>query len=209
MENFESENKNEVSFQNCGIEKEKENEIPKKNIAFNDITGKIICNSRCAVCTSPHMPYIHDLRKSGLEYQAIIDKLKSEHNAIFSKSSLSRHFSNYASKTMEISAQIINNDLVSDATSQSVHVQETTKLIGYAYKQLLSRAASNMYSFEISDLEKLIKIRYQLLTGGSDGDKDILALFQKATDKFGVNLQQGILFASGRNAQTPEHGDIE
>ena len=54
---------------------------------------------------------------------------------------------------------------------------------------------SNNYLFEVSDLEKLMKLRYQVLTGKDDVNKDIMAIFQKATDKYGVSLNQGVLFA--------------
>ncbi|MDO8667644.1 MAG: hypothetical protein Q7K35_00920 [bacterium] len=169
-------------------ELEKNNELEKLKI-------ERVCRKPCEICKSPYMIKIHELRNNGLKQHQIIDAMKEKHNILFSKSTMSRHFANYFDRQMEITAKIINHDLISEATAQSVHLQRTIELIDLAFKQIKLRATSNNYVFDVSDLEKLMKLRYQVLTGNDDVDKDILAIFQKATDKYGVNLQQGVLFA--------------
>ena len=169
-------------------EMEKNNELEKLKI-------ERVCRKPCEICKSPYMKEIHDLRNNGLKQHEIIAAMKEKRNVLFSKSTMSRHFANYSNRQMEISAKIINQDLISEATAQSVHLQKTIELIDLAFEKIKVRAMSNNYTFDVSDLEKLMKLRYQVLTGRDDVDKDILAIFQKATDKYGVNLNQGVLFA--------------
>jgi hypothetical protein len=157
-----------------------------------------ICKNGCSICKSEHAPEIHAMRKAGLQFNAIINSINERYGVLFSISSMSRHFSNLLDRQMELSAQIINADLISEATAKSIHTQHTIELLDIAFNSLITRAKMNNLVFDISDLEKLLKMRYQILTGNDDLDKDIMAIFQKATDKYGVNLQQGILFSSSK-----------
>lgn len=169
-------------------EKEKNNELEKLKI-------ERVCKKPCEICKSPYLIEIHDLRNNGQKQHEIIKTMREKYGVIFSTSTMSRHFANYFDRQMEISAKIINQGLISEATAQSVHLQKTIELIDIAFEKIKIRALSNNYPFDVADLEKLIKMRYQVLTGKDDVDKDIMAIFQKATDKYGVSLNQGVLFA--------------
>lgn len=199
MDNFQ----NQPNTTDEKIKMEENFEIPatSKNpiVHLENLEIKKICGVRCNVCSSEHMLEIHDMRKAGATLESIINTMQEKYGVLFSTSSLSRHFANLLERQLELSAQIINADLVSEATAKSVHTQRTVELLDIAFNTLLARARSNSLVFDIADLERLLKMRYQILTGNDDLDKDILAIFQKATDKYGVNLEQGILFGARKN----------
>lgn len=157
-----------------------------------------VCDERCAICHSPFILEIHELKNRGVRQIDIIDEMKAKHNFAISPASLSRHFSNYFARQLEITSKVINQSLINEATAQSVHLQKTIALIDLAFESLEKRM--RLYSFvpDVSDLEKLMKLRYQVLTGNDEIDKDIMAVFQKATDKYGVSLNQGVLFSVPR-----------
>jgi len=181
---------------NCGIDKmEENNEQEKKILTLDDLNIKKICKShRCSICNSDYVFEIHELKKSGLQQNKIIEIMKQKYNVTFSPSAMSRHFSNLYDRQMEMSAQIINADLISEATAKSYHTQKVIALLQCAFTQLEQRAKNNSLIFDISDLEKLMKMKYQTLTGNDELDKDILAIFQKATNKYGISFQQATLF---------------
>lgn len=181
--------KNELS---CGSEK-----IEQKNpssIKIEDLSIKKICKGKCSICASPHILEIQELRKSGIQLIPISDAILNKHGLRYSMSALSRHFTNYFERQMEVSSKIINNDLISEATAKSVHTQNTIRLIDLAFDKITAMAQSGNYKFDINDLEKLINLRYKTLVGNENLDKDIVAIFQKATDKYGLSMQQGVLF---------------
>ena len=93
-----------------------------------------------------------------------------------------------------MSAKIINDDLIEEATSQAIHTKKLVGLIDKAFKMIEEKIKSGMLFLDVSDLEKLMKLRYQVLSGQDTDENDVLAIFQKATDKYGLNLQQGVLF---------------
>jgi hypothetical protein len=192
VENF---NENLKPTENDETSATVEIEDSAKLIKLDDLNIKRICKGRCAVCVSEYVSEIHAMRKGGVQFQSIINAMQEKHGVVFSMSSLSRHFSNLLDRQLEVSAQIINSDLISEATAKSVHTQKTVELLDIAFSTLIARAKANSLIFDIADLERLMKMRYQILTGNDDLDKDIMGIFQKATDKYGINLEQGFLFA--------------
>lgn len=158
-----------------------------------------ICQKNCKVCSSPYLKEIHDLRKIGKQYPQIIKILKDKYNFEISDSSLSRHFTNYRKRQQIISAEIINQDLIEEATEQARHTKEIVSLIDKALADLKARADAGILIVDISDLEKLFKIRHQILAGDNSEEKDLVGIFQKAVDKYGVDINQGILFKAARS----------
>lgn len=160
----------------------------------NSITSEIICDARCRICHSEHLEAIHNLKKAGHTFLQIADIMRTEHKFEISKSSLSRHFQNYQHRQAVISAKMINGELIEDATKQAAHTRAVVELIDIALQKIRARMNAGTINLDVSDLERLIKLRYQVLTGKDEADKDIMAIFQKATDKYGVSLNQGVLF---------------
>ena len=164
-------------------------EIPKELLDF-----KKICHTRCTICSSGILKEVHDWRKNGAHYDRIVERAREEHGVDLSASSLCRHFKSYTAFKVDMATQIIKNDAIEEITSQSVHIKKTVELLDIAYDKILARLKSNTYQLDISDLEKLAKMRYQILNGENPNDSDLTAIFQKASDEYGLNVQQGVLF---------------
>ena len=171
------------------------NEItPEIENCVSKETLGVICNSRCKICSSPYLKEIHDLKKAVNHLNEIVKIIHDKFNVDISTASLSRHFKNYQNHKNLLSAKIINNDLIEEATSQAIHTKKLVRLIDRAFKMIEEKIKSGMLFLDVSDLEKLMKLRYQVLSGQDTDENDILAIFQKASNKYGLNLQQGVLF---------------
>lgn len=155
---------------------------------------KVVCDKRCRICNSIYLQEIHSLKNSGKKLQEIMDVMQKKRGFSVSRSSLCRHFQNYAKHKRNISAQIIKDDLIDEATKQAVHTKKIVELIDMAFNEIKLRLDSGALRLDISDLEKLMKLRYQVLSGQDTDEKDLFAIFQKASNKYGLNLQQGVLF---------------
>lgn len=177
--------KDEQKTKTCGIDK----------ITDELLNFKKICDARCSICNSGILHKIHEWRKNGMDYDRIVEKARAEDNVRISPAGLSRHFKSYSAYKLDISTKIIKNDVLEEVTSQAVHIKKSVALIDKAYEMIENQIAKGLLCLSVSDLEKLTKIRYQILNGESADDKDIMAVFQKATDKYGVNLQQATLFS--------------
>ena len=163
-----------------------------------------ICDTRCKICHGEHLKTIHDLKRAGKRYDDIGKIMKAKFNFHISNSSLSRHFQKYNKRQAIISAEIINDELIEGATKQAAHTKKIVSLIDTYLEQIKNLVANGLMKFDIADLERLIKMRYQVLNETDTDENDIIAMFQKATDKYGVNLQQGVLFNSSTLQATGE-----
>lgn len=180
------------------VEKNKDN-FKKENSVTNEIPQELqdfkkICNSRCNICKSGILKEIHDWRKNGSDYNRIVERAQNEHGVQISTASLSRHFKSYTAFKLEMATQIIKNDVIEEITSQSVHIKRTVKILDMVYDKIEAKLKSGLLNVDVGDLEKLLNMRYKILNGETNDDKDILAIFQKASDDYGLNLQQGVLF---------------
>ena len=157
---------------------------------------KIICDVRCKICNSPYLKAIHELRKAGNHYPVIVEIIKKKYNFNISTASLSRHFQKYQRHKNIIAAKVINDDLIDEATSQAVHTKKLVELIDEAFNTIKAKIKAGTLFLDVSDLEKLMKLRYQVMNGENTDENDVMAIFQKASNKYGLNLQQGVLFKS-------------
>lgn len=153
-----------------------------------------LCDVRCKICNSDYIKQVHDLKKAGHTLEKVAEIVGKDFGLEISRSSLSRHLAKWQERKDLISAKIMNDDLVAEATNQAAHTKQIVTLIDKVYKLVKARLDSGMLRVDISDLEKLMKLRYQVLAGQPTDENDIMAIFQKATDKYGVNLSQGVLF---------------
>jgi len=180
---------------------ENKNEVLKNENCVSKENGAIesICDRRCKICGSEHIQEIHLLKKNGRQLGEIVAMLLEKYNFVVSDASLSRHFTKYRERQQLVSAQIMNSEIVEDATKQSAHAKEIVKIIDLAIGQIKKKAELGQYTFDVSDLDKLMKLKYQVLAGENVNETDIMAIFQKATDKYGFNVNQGVLFKTRRN----------
>lgn len=180
---------------------DKKNKIEKKlkSCGSEGMTNELldfkkICDHRCSICNSGIMHNIHEWRKNGMDYDRIVEKAYDEKNIKISPAGLSRHFKSYSAYKVKISTEIIKNDVLEEVTSQVVHIKKTVELLDIAYDKIKVMFESNLYKITVADLEKLANMRYKVLNGESLDNKELLGIFQKASDDYGLNLQQGVLF---------------
>lgn len=175
--------------ENCEIEKI---ELPNK-----------ICQASCRVCRCDFIEEIHLMRKNGTDYNSIIEEIKkkSDGKYILTPSSLCNHFKRYNELKSIASAKIIKDDLIDEATKRAAHSSAIIKLIDRYIKLIDERVESGFLKVNIGDMEKLFNIKYKLLEGGSDEDKNLIAVFQKSVDKYGGETSQGVLFSRPSSVQ--------
>ena len=155
---------------------------------------KKICSSRCNICNSGVLKEIHDFRADGKKLERIVELVKENHDVDVSMSSLSRHFKTYTNYKTELATQVIKEGMLEEVTLQSVHIQRTVELLDLAYDKIKARIDAGTMKLDISDLEKLLKMRYQVLNGENTDEKGMMAIFQKASNEYNLDLQQGVLF---------------
>ena len=189
-----------------------------KKVCANDPNDALdlppkICRSACRICSSDYLKEIHLLRKNGVDLKTIASTIKKKSGGRLDIhfSSYSRHFQNYNEIKATASAKIIKHDLIDEATKRAAHSSAVVKLIDKYIELLEERFNAGLVKVNISDMQKLFDIRYKILEGGEDGDKDLLAVFQKSVDKYGLETSQGVLFGRPssvvRRANEPQ--DVE
>lgn len=177
------------------MKSELKNENEKFSVELKDYEKvSPICRKDCRVCNSGYMEEIHLLRKTGKNYDEILKIIKDKYNFSISEASLSRHFQNYKKHIQLKSAEIINADIIEEATKQAVHQKALIELIDIVLKRIRERLELNILDVDIADLERLVKLRYQVLSGAGEDENEILLIAQKAFSKYGVNDNQQILF---------------
>ncbi|MCK5018165.1 MAG: hypothetical protein KAS32_14005 [Candidatus Peribacteraceae bacterium] len=184
---------------------ERENKTNEKN--ENNGTEKTdeispICQKNCRVCSSGFIQEIHNMIKVGRQYREICDVLKEKHDFDISHSSISRHIKNYRKHVQLISSQMVNSEIVEEATKQAEHTKKIVSLIDKVLVDLQEKIDAGLLSVDISDLDKLMKMRYQILSGDQGDEDEIMAIFQKSMDKYGVNQNQGVLFKRSKQPAT-------
>ena len=171
----------------------------KKSVTLDN--PERLCDARCNVCNSSHSKAIHDLKRKGFTFVDIVKIVKEKLGFETSSAGLSRHFVNYNKRRDALTAEIMQTDLIDESTCRAVHNQELLKLIKLGFSSIKTRIYDGSLRLDISDLEKVMKLYYQVLQGQDTDENDVFAIFQKATDKYGLNLEQGILFKSRRAEQ--------
>lgn len=155
---------------------------------------KPICQKSCKICSFEFISEIHEMRKGGAEFLEIVETMQKKHGFKTSPSSLSTHFANWRARQAIMSAEIVNADLIDEVAKRASHTHEIIGLIDTALAQVKLRAANGLI-FDVSDLDKLMNIKYKTLAGESSGEGDLVALFQKAKDKYGMEMSQASLFS--------------
>jgi len=183
-----------VHNSNC-MEEKNESQSKTGNCVLPDELQnfKKICSSRCTICSSEILELIHKWKKEKNTHLQIVEKSKTLGHKV-SDSSLSRHFSKFREFKANMATQIIKEGTIQEITLQSVHIQRTVKILDMVYDKIEKGLQSNTMRVDISDLEKLTKMRYQILNGDESNDKELMAIFQKASNKYGLDVSQGVLF---------------
>ena len=171
-------------------------EINKENCGVSETTPSLpqkICQSSCKICQSPCLEEIHQMKLSGMRFSKIVSVVKQNHSYDISESSLSRHFTNYFKIRDDATNQILKNDLMPDAVKRAAHSSAITRLIDNYLKLLEERFKLGIVKVNVSDLQKLMDIRYKILDANDENDQNLTVIFENFFNKYKLDTAQGEL----------------
>ena len=178
-------------------QKNKNIKDPDKILALTANNEKVIpVHKNCMVCQSGHVDEIHRLRPYYTldELSEVIFKKYKIH---LNKSVLSYHFNRYYRTLSDVSTRKLYEQFNADVDAIADHRKKILFLASVGFENLLKQIDEGRLFFGIKEFTELIKVYHNVLADPSSGNNaNLLAIFQKATDKFGVNLNQGILFST-------------
>jgi hypothetical protein len=172
----------------------KKNKIPKIS---NQISP--LCRKDCKVCNSGFIDFVHEEIKKGTTYTKICSILLKEHNFSVSPSSLTRHISNYRENLKNNTNERLIPQFNEDSDFLKLHQNQAIILAEKIYKNITEQVDAGSIKFSIDDWEKVLKLRHLVLKGDLGASEDLMAIFAKASNKYGVSVNQGILFTSPKN----------
>lgn len=165
-------------------------EEKKENSVISEINlPSKICQASCHICNSNCLKEIHLLKENGAEFLEIVKICKEKYNFKTSNASLCRHFQNYNKIKATVTAEIMNKGLVDDAMKRAVHSSAVIDLIDQ-YLILLKNRLENGLIANVADFEKLMNIRYKLLSGDDSDEKNLTVVFENAINRYKVEVAQ-------------------
>lgn len=169
---------NEKKKEKCGIVTTPELELPNK-----------ICQASCRTCKSPYLQEVHQLRKDGMRLRDISRLILKKYDAVLSASNLCRHFQNYNKIRDRTASEIIESDLLPDAVQRAAHTSSIIGLIDGYLKLLKEQFDAGVIKVSVSDLQKLMDIRYKILDSNGDDDANLNVIFENFMNKYGSGDQ--------------------
>lgn len=138
-----------------------------------------------------------ELKKSYIEICAY---LKKKYGYETSPASLSRHFKNFKEHKRLIVTQKLNVALQEETDALVEHQTQAVFLAKEIFKQLEKQIASGRLSFTVKDWSEVVKIYHSILKGDGDSSlDDMVLMMQTASDKYGFNVNQGVLLKLNGN----------
>jgi len=193
MQNEQDEKKNEpkLSDNRATDNEEIEKNLPKEvDIAF--------INTNCSVCNSGQLPEIHRLRPTHT-LRELAEEINQKYGLELSKDSLSRHFQHYT-QSLKVAVVKKQFEIFQQETENIASHQKKTLFLGkIAFDHIVERLENGTLVLGVDDFEKLIKLYYGVLRDPDKaGDENIIAIFQRASEKMGCGLEQGVLIKKAR-----------
>ena len=173
---------------------EKSNDLKSdEHRAINATEPFQIVHTQCSVCNSGKLKEIHAAR-AGRTLVELAEKINAEFGLELSKDALSRHFIHYAKKVETVATREMFVQFNEAVESVAQHQKKTLFLGKVAFDHIVERIENGTLILGVDDFEKLIKLYYGVLRDpDSAGDENILAVFQRASEKYGDSLSQGVL----------------
>jgi len=186
MENEQNENQNE--------NKQNENRANNANDIFELKKNPInLINTNCSVCNSGLLDEIHTLRPTHTLIE-LAEEIKKKYGVVLSKDALSRHFIHYTKQLQQESTKALFAKFDQEVENIAQHQKKVLFLAKISFDHIIERLDNGTLDLNVEDFEKMIKLYYSVLSNpGSATDDNILAIFQRASQKYGCNLEQGIL----------------
>ncbi|NCF75450.1 MAG: hypothetical protein GWO87_03115 [Xanthomonadaceae bacterium] len=156
-------------------------------------------HKHCLVCQSGHVNEIHQLKPHHTlkEISEIIEKKYGIHISI---SVLSYHFSRYYKDLNDASARELYARFNNEVDAIADHRKKILFLASVGFENLMDQIDSGRLFFGIKEFTELVKIYHTVLQNPNAGsDQNLVAVFQKLSNEYGVDLSQGVLFSSKKN----------
>ena len=183
---------------NESIKTEDENDIRTKNEknlfeSENKIKKIPIIKSNCSVCNSGCLEEIHELRRT-LGLVELAEVINKKYNTDLNKDSLSRHFQHYNLSVRANSTLKLYEDFNRETENLIEHQNRALFLINVSFRHICERLEAGTLELGFEEFEKMINLYYKTLKDpGNNADEGLMAIFQKASAKYGCSLEQGVL----------------
>jgi len=150
-------------------------------------------DAKCSVCNSGLLDKIHAWRVS-MPLRELSEKIKNELNLDFSKDVLARHFQHYIKALNAESTKRLLAKFDREAENVSEHQKKVLFLCKISFDHIVERLDAGTLHLGIDEFEKMMKLYYGTLRDpDSAGDENVIAIFQRASEKYGCGLEQGVL----------------
>lgn len=160
-----------------------------------------IVSTNCSACMSGRLDEIHLWRPTHT-LRELSERLKNECGVDVSKDALSRHFMHYTKQLQVSSTESLLAKFNRDVESVSEHQKKVLFLCKISFDHIIERLDSGTLKLGIDDFEKMIKLYYSVLRDpDSAGDESIMAIFQRASNEFGCQLEQGVLIKAKKTLE--------
>lgn len=186
MENEQNENEN--------LNSNHENRANNANETSQSQKNEIkLTNTNCSVCNSGLLNEIHALRPTHTLVE-LAEKIKKEHQVELSKDALSRHFQHYSKSLQTESTKSLLAKFDQQVENITEHQKKVLFLAKISFDHIIERLESGTLELGVEDFEKMVKLYYSVLRDpDSASDGNIIAIFQRASEKYGCGLEQGVL----------------
>lgn len=151
-------------------------------------------HNNCLVCNSGYVDIIHRLRP----YYKLDDLSKiifKKYKIKLSKSVLSYHFKKYNTAVETVSTKKLYEQFNADIDILTDHRKKILFLSSVGFDKLLEQLESGRLFFGIKEFTELVKLYHTVLKNPEAGsNNNLIAVFQKMSDQYNINLDQGTLF---------------
>lgn len=153
------------------------------------------CRKDCTICNHPLVEEINKLKETQkITYIKLVEHINNKSEIKITSGSLCRHFSKMKKLvTAEVEKQRLHNyeGLQEKATTTLTYQFWTDKMLTRVFKRIW-KDFDNM-QFDISDLERLAKLRVMLKAGDVGAGQSIVDIFDKAAKKYNIDFDDNQL----------------
>lgn len=171
------------------------------------------CGTRCRICTLGISSIVEAHVTSGMQYHDIIEAIEKETGHTISTASISRHMTNFRSALRDLSLKKTMEIFDEKAEQVSEHQRRVLFMAKLAFDDIMQQYERGRYQFSVDDLEKLIKLFYQILrnpdqalTPPGGGPGTLVNIFQRFDASFGPR-REATLFEKQGAASFPHAQD--
>lgn len=195
-----------LSMENNQNEIEKlddQNEIRAKNanLTLQSEKSEIqLTNTNCSICNTGLLNEIHALRPTHT-FVELAEKINKTHGTNITKDSLSRHFMHYTKQLNTESTKALLAKFDQQVENISEHQKKVLFLCKISFDHIIERLENGTLDLGVEDFEKMMKLYYGTLRDpDSASDNNIIAIFQRASEKYGCSLEQGVLIKTPKSS---------